>query len=343
MDNLDNPRKLFITYFNLFLPASVFDFIRHIQLFICGCHNHHKETKIYPGKKTDYTYCDRKSYKNQCSFGELPMNNILRDKTPDRLIQAIEENMSSFLPVFGKLGEMHWDKPAGVKRSITSTPVALFNSVMDARIALEKVYATIEVILSDAKERDVPILWWTGPSTRPVDLERYLMKHGFSHDDEAPGMAVDLEKLIENLPTPKGLVIQPAQNDANWEIWSKTMALGFEIPSQFSYYQKAWHNLLRQVDDEPLLPFIGWQNDQPVATCLLFLAAGVAGIYSVTTIPEARRRGMGGWMTLYSLQHARDMGYQIGILQSSEMGLNIDRSLGFKVLCKINMYRWQPE
>ena len=121
------------------------------------------------------------------------------------------------------------------------------------------------------------------------------------------------------------------------------MALGFEVPPSYDFFLDGWHNLLRHVDPETTLAYTGWMNDKPVATSLLFLSAGVAGIYSVATIPEARRKGIGALITQYPLLQARSMGYQIGILQSSEMGLSVYRSLGFKEYCKISMYRWQPE
>jgi GNAT superfamily N-acetyltransferase len=269
------------------------------------------------------------------------MRDILQDGSPARLIAAIEENMSSFLPVFGKLGNSYVDNPAGVKRSITNIPYTLLNSVMDARLAPEQLDAAIQSIMADARSRNVPLLWWTGPSTRPADLGKHLEKHGFIHDDEAPGMAVDLAKLNESLPFPEGLSFQLAQDDASWQQWSNTMALGFEIPSSADFVVAAWRNLLRLADPETTLAYIGRLNDKPVAISLLFLAAGVAGIYSVATIPEARRKGIGALITQYPLRQARSMGYHFGILQSSEMGLNVYRSLGFQEYCKINVYRWR--
>lgn len=268
------------------------------------------------------------------------MSNILQDKSPAKIINAIEENLSSWIPVLGKMGEAHMNDPAGVNRSITDIPIALFNSIMDARLVPDRVDATIQSILSDARGRNVPVLWWTGPSTRPVDLGKRLEKYGFDHDDEAPGMVVDLAMLNKSLPVLEGLSIQHAQEDASWRQWSNAMAIGFEVPASADFFVNAWHNLLCLADPDTILAYTGWMDGKPVATSLLFLAAGVAGIYSVATIPEARRKGIGAWMTLHPLCQARSMGYQIGILQSSAMGLSVYSSLGFQEYCKINMYRW---
>ena len=271
------------------------------------------------------------------------MSNILQDLSPSHLINAIEENLAAFLPVFGKLGDFYLDNPLGVKRSITNIPISLFNSVMDARLATEQVDVAIQCILADAKARNVPILWWIGPSTQPADLGKYLEKYDFSLDDEGPGMAVDLANMNESLPAPSDVSIQIAQDEVAWQQWIRTMAIGFEVPASADFVVKGWQDFLCIADPKTTMAYLGFLNGKPVATSLLFLAAGVAGIYAVATVPEARRKGIGTLLTRYPLIQARSKGYKIGILQSSGMGRGVYRSLGFQEYCEIVSYRWQQK
>lgn len=270
------------------------------------------------------------------------MTIILQDLTPAKVIRALEENLCAWIPVFGKLGVSYLDNPTGTKRSITDIPMSIFNSVMDVQLATGQVDKTIQSIIDDAAAWNIPIRWWIGPSTRPKDLGSYLEKSGFLLDEKSPGMVVELVNLNENIPKPPRFSVQLAEDSSAWQIWSRTLAAGFEAPASAEYVVKGWFDLLSKAKPETMLAYIGWLDEKPVATSLLFLAAGVAGIYAVSTIPEARRKGIGAFITQYPLIQARSMGYKIGVLQSSKMGFDVYRSLGFQEYCTIEEYLWSP-
>lgn len=270
------------------------------------------------------------------------MSDILTDLSPTNLINAVEENLSAWVPVFGRMGRIYLKNPHGVKRSITNIPLSLFNSIMDARLDPDNVDEAIETIKTDALLHKVPVLWWIGPSSQPADLARYLEKHGFTLDEESPGMAVDLADMNVNLAPPASLSITLASDNVARKTWAGVMAEGFEANPPHDDIVDGWQNLLRHTDPESTYAYTGWLNEKPVATSLLFLAAGVAGIYAVATIPEARRTGVGAWMTLHTLLQARDRGYQAAVLEASEMGVSVYQGLGFKEICRISCYVWKP-
>ncbi len=64
----------------------------------------------------------------------------------------------------------------------------------------------------------------------------------------------------------------------------------------------------------------------------------MAGLYCVSTVPDARRQGIGAAMTWVALQQAREQGYHVGVLQSSPPGLRVYQDLGFRPYATFSLY-----
>lgn len=268
------------------------------------------------------------------------MNDILMDLSAEHLVTAIEENLFSLVDVYRKWPRAEVREDTAILWSMTDIPFPLFNSIMRARLAPESIDAAIQSVIVQGKARGVPLLWWTGPATQPQDLGIYLEKSGFINEGQMPGMAVDLASLNGSIPSPADFTIQAVTDDETLMQWCKTCVEGFELPD---FAAEAFCDFMHYADADTVRVYLGFLGTQPVATSLLNLAAGVAGIYNVATIPAARRRGIGALMTLVPLRKARSMGYQAAILHASDMGLNVYRALGFKEYCKMGQYLWLPE
>jgi len=89
--------------------------------------------------------------------------------------------------------------------------------------------------------------------------------------------------------------------------------------------------------------FLGLLDGEPAATSGVFFGAGVALIGTVGTLSQYRRQGMGAAMTLTALQEARRVGYRIGVLTASPMGVNVYRRIGFQEYCSYSTYLWHPQ
>jgi hypothetical protein len=81
---------------------------------------------------------------------------------------------------------------------------------------------------------------------------------------------------------------------------------------------------------------------RPVAKSALFLSSGVVGVYEVATAQAMRRRRIGTAVTLVPLLHALELGYRIGTLQASEMGIGVYARLGFRQVCTFSHHAWEP-
>ncbi len=269
------------------------------------------------------------------------MSNILQDHSSSALVTAIEANWFELFQQFEHWNQAEVHVDPEMLWTLTDIPFPLFNGIFNARLAPENIDAAIERVIARGRAKNVPLLWWTGPTTLPTNLGEHLVAHGFVDEGGPTGMAVDLLALNENAPMPAGLTITRVNDVEMLTQQCRTCILGFGMPD---YVIDHFVNIFTAVGLDPQSPmshYIAWLEGKPVSASALFLGAGVAGIFNVATLPHARGRGIGAAITLAGLRDARAMGYRIGVLQASKMGLPVYRQLGFQEYCKIGNYVWE--
>src|SRR5437879_5326608 len=195
------------------------------------------------------------------------------------MIQAIEENTREFLLELWRTGGGEERDEPEIQWIIGGSPVGYHNCIVRATIAEERVDETIETVKQRLQAHRVPGTWHIGPSTRPLDLGKRLLEHGFSHEGSEPGMAADLLALNEQIASPDDFVIERVRDEHELQVWTKTLGLGFgegEIEANWvgAMYRKlgfdengAWHH------------YLGYWHGELCATTTLCLGSGVAGMY----------------------------------------------------------------
>lgn len=268
------------------------------------------------------------------------MSGVLKDFSVSVLVEAIEANQFEFSADLGRSSRAELHEDLDIVWFVTGIPFPTFNRVLRAQFETSDIDARIETALAPFKSRNVPMMWHTGPTTRPADLGEHLTAHGLMRTENEPGMAVDLLALDDDLAIPSALAIERIGDIEGLRKWCDIFAFTFELPDgvaeaifdvelDLGVGKHPWRRL-----------YVGLLRGEPVATSLLFLGAGVAGIYGVGTVPDARRRGIGKAMTVVPLLEARAMGYRIGVLHSSPMGLGVYRRLGFQEYCRLCYHVW---
>ncbi len=263
----------------------------------------------------------------------------MQDLSAPVLAKAAEDNLYAFSPFSHKWPEAEVHAGSDLSWCITDIYFPWCNVAFRAHLGAEEIDSAIEGLIARGKTKNVPLQWWIGKDTRPGNLGEHLKRHGFIHRGDAPGMAIDLYDMHETVSRPSNLTITEVDGIDDLKIWCHVTAIGYGIRERGEQALLDWFKKDVALQ-QPLKFYLGWLKGKPVATSLLFLAEGVAGLYFVATIPEARHQGIGHAITLKPLQEARKMDYRVGILQASEMGEPVYLRMGFKEYCKIGSYVW---
>lgn len=262
----------------------------------------------------------------------------LHDATAEPLAGAIQRNLLGWFRMFGRAPSSDFREEDGIARWRTVVPHPWFNGVISARPARVGDEAFIQDTVAYFDSRGVSgFTWWLEPEQKGAGWEDMLVKAGFQRNADTPGMALDLQTLAP-AEAPRDLRIAMVDDLPGLRAWCSGFARGYGTPLE---WEKPLFDLLNGVGlGLPLRYTIGYLEGQAVSVSQLFLGGGVAGIYCVATLPEARGKGIGAALTLAPLLDARELGFRYGVLQSSEMGFGVYQRMGFSQYCMIEHYSW---
>ena len=83
---------------------------------------------------------------------------------------------------------------------------------------------------------------------------------------------------------------------------------------------------------------MGYADGDPVVCGLGWRTGRTIGVYSIATVPSARRRGYGAAMTARVVADGADAGCDVAALQASEMGRPIYERQGFRTVVRYVAY-----
>lgn len=268
----------------------------------------------------------------------------LTDLSERGLMAAIEADQEAARVLAPQVPvEIHQDVDA--TWGIAGYPDPYRSTVVSARFAAADADRRIAEITAAFTARATGAMWWVAPFHTPDDLGARLVRAGLQYEGTAPAMALDLAALPRDEPLPPGLEIVAVRDESGVDEFVGVHDAEMGGADGGANPAARHHAALRAaipptLADEPVpLRYVGRLDGRSVATSRIAIAAGVAGLYAVTTLPDARGRGIGQAMTLAALAAGRELGYRIAVLQSSDDGLPVYRRIGFRTVFEYEVYQ----
>jgi hypothetical protein len=219
----------------------------------------------------------------------------------------------------------HLIEESGFLRLITGEPHPFGNfALVSAPVDVDATSAAVDPLV--AKNVAAAVIF---PDMEvPAAIDAYLTRLGFVAHGAMPAMGVNIASLAPTV-LPDGYEFVRIGSGDDGEEWARQFALGYELPLGVA---QCFSPVALRADPSPdaaIQFFAIRRHGTIVCTSVCYLDEGLAGIYCVSTLPTERRKGLGAHATAEPLRLAARLGYQVGILQSSEVGHAVYRSLGF--------------
>lgn len=185
-----------------------------------------------------------------------------------------------------------------------------------------------------ARERRFSI-WVRGGQTEDRDLVAAAEVAGFQLVYEMPEMVLEGKLEPPELP-PGGELRKLTKAEQAADFWSVAVAsyasIGFP-PEVFTGYTNHAGLLAENV-----VAFIATLDGEPVSIAMTMVSHGVAGIYWVGSLEQARGKGLGRAATVAATNAGFDLGADVASLQASPMGKPIYLELGYEAAFEYQMW-----
>ena len=252
--------------------------------------------------------------------------------TDDELIALEHENWIAYLTgVVSCTSRGTVTRGGGVVTILTGLPFDWFNQVL-----VEREKATTDGVLA-------------GLARAREQGDQFVVRLRDAIDDRFVRTLAQagLEREGEDISTP-GMVAFPIDHDAiarhaapELEIRRVTGATGIDdhrhvVTAGFAADPAVARETacLDLLDRPECVVYTGYADGSPVASGLGWRSGRTIGVYSIATVPSARRRGYGAAMTARVVADGVAAGCDVAALQASDMGRPIYERQGFRTVVR---------
>jgi len=263
-------------------------------------------------------------------------------KLPDgEIIKIIEKNLFEQIRFYGNSRWTRLIDNKNIIKFLSHISLPFFNCVIFYDFDPKNLEKQIRDFIKYGRSKKTSLLWLIGPSSKPQSISSLLEENSFKYDDNMISMAIEINDIKDNLKHIDGLEIELADSRKKLKKWVHACLRGFdENGKNFSSIYE-FERSLGYGKTLPWIRFTGIIDGEAVATSAIFMGSEAAGLDNITTVPDWRKKGVGTSMVTHALKFSQSLGYNIGILQASDMGYNLYHKLGFKKYYEFKEYIWK--
>lgn len=183
------------------------------------------------------------------------------------------------------------------------------------------------------------------PTTRSPELVRTLTERGLAQLEQTPGMytRLDTNPHLPELVAARGsteVSVGVATGARDLDRVVDVMLEGFGIPSEWRSTLGAAIGAGPAGAPPGTVNVLARYQGREVGAGSLVTIDGVAGLYNIAVLPEARNLGIGRTVTLTLMNLGLGQGCIASILYASQMGYPAYRRLGYEDVCQLQQYAW---
>ena len=262
--------------------------------------------------------------------------------TLDPRVVPIEQNLYGFFRAYRDWPLLTFGDDPDAIWFTSDVPFPLFNAVIGTRFRPEEAAERTGALLDRLVARGLPFAWWLLPSGRSAELETTLTQRGLTLAGSPTGMFADLTDFGLEEPLPAHVTIEPV-DAGNLDEAADVLVAGFDMPAEI-------RDPARELLGYGGIPFgttvthlLARLDGRPVGIGTVAVVNGVAGLYDIAVLEDARGHGLGRAVTAALMRLGRERGGRVSVLHATPMGRPVYTKLGYKPMCEIPQYIWLPD
>ena len=250
------------------------------------------------------------------------------DRDSDQIDAADRNFIGSYRKLVEHIPGSEAREFGGIFAFATGLPIGMFNGcIVAAPAATEDLSAALDWIAG----RDVPFRLWIHEELA-AQLASTARQRGMEQDAWlVPQMIL---RPSPEQPTPAaGVRVRSVSDGPSLAAFRQIYV---EAGTSEDVARRLFSDSFAADPDVELV--IAFSEERVAGTSLALRTGGVAGVYAVETLPEARRRGVGTAATWAAVAAGRAWGCDTIVLQASEMGFPMYQAMGFRTVVRYAVF-----